>query len=200
MSITAHSGRPGTGKSYNLARKGIKYLNAGFPVHSNFKLNWNGRIEKRTWYKKLWKRVLNKFGYDFEWKDLPASNLKYWNKLEDLYNIENGIILMDEMHVYMNARRWKDLPENMERKLAQHRKDGLHIEGTVQSVNRLDTIVRELIDYWYIYENNFFWFTRWEFNIDDDKQKKFPLSRRMILKRKKWYEAYDTLEKVEIKK
>jgi len=132
-----------------------------------------------------------------KWKSVPRSNLGYWRRLEDLYSFQEGIIVMDEAHVYMNARRWKDMPESMEKKLAQHRKDGLHIWGTVQSVNRLDTIVRELIDYWYVYQNNWFSFTRWEFSIDDDKQKKFPLSKRWFLKRKWIYASYDTLEKIE---
>jgi len=190
-----HSGRPGTGKTYNLTYDVLKALRKGFIIHSNYKINWNGYREKRTW----WRKILRLIGLKKRWNDYGKENLRYWVRLEDLYNVEDGIIVMDEAHVYMNARRWKDLPEGMERKLAQHRKDGLHIWGTVQSVNRLDTIIRELIDYWYVYQNGIFWFTRWEFNIDDDKQKKYPLTRRWRLKKKKIYEMYDTLEKIEIK-
>jgi len=196
MSITAHSGRPGTGKTYNGVREMIKYLNKGFFVYSNIKINWEGKKEKRTAFKKL----LMKIKLKRQWNDYPKENLKYWKKLEDLYNLEEGIIFMDEAHVYINSRRWKDMPEEMERKLAQHRKDGLHIVCTVQSVNRLDTIFRELIDYWYVYENHLLWFTRWEFNLDDDKQKRFPMSKKWYWKRKKFYKMYDTLEKIEIAK
>lgn len=188
-----HSGRPGTGKTYNLTRDVIKALNKGIMVKSNYKIFWNGYEEKKTW----WKKILYKLKIKKEWKSVPRSNLSYWRKLEDLYSFQEGIIAMDEAHVYMNARRWKDLPENMEKKLAQHRKDGLHIWGTVQSVNRLDTIIRELIDYWYVYQNNWGFFVRWEFSIDDDKQKKFPLSKRWFRKKKWIYESYDTLEKIE---
>lgn len=193
MSITAHTGRPGTGKTYNSVREILKLLDKGFLVWSNIWIDWNGYEEKKTW----WKKVLMKIKIKKEWKIYPASNLRYWKKLEDLWSIEQGIIFMDEAHVYINARRWKDMPEEMERKLAQHRKDGLHIICTVQSVNRLDTIFRELIDFWYVYQNNLLWFTRWEFSIDDDKQKRFPLSKRMFWKSKKIYEKYDTLEKIE---
>jgi len=192
MSITMHTGRPGTGKTFNLVKDALKLLRNGEIVYSNFKIYWNGHKEERTRFKKflVWIKIKK------EWKDYPASNLRYWKKLEDLYRIEEGTILIDEAHVYMNSRRWKDLPEEMEKKLAQHRKDGLHIIGTVQSVNRLDTIFRELIDFWYVYDNSWFFFVRWEFNLDDDKQKRFPLSRRYIFKRKKIYESYDTLEKI----
>jgi len=193
MSIIAYSGRPGTGKTYSAVREILKKLNSGYSVHSNIWIDWNGKRERRTSFK----RLLFRLGLKRKWNDYPAENLKYWKRLEDLWNIESGIIFMDEAHVYINARRWKDMPEEMERKLAQHRKDGLHIYCTVQSVNRLDTIFRELIDYWYVCQNNFFWFTRWEFNIDDDKMKRFPMSKRWIWKSKKIYLSYDTLEKIE---
>lgn len=192
MSIKAHTGRPGTGKTYNAVREILKLLDQGFCVWSNIWIGWEGYKEKRTW----WKKILIGLKIKKGWKEYPEENLQYWKRLEDLWTIEQGIIFMDEAHVYINARRWKDMPEEMERKLAQHRKDGLHIICTVQSVNRLDTIFRELIDYWYVYENNLLWFTRWEFSIDDDKAKRFPLSKRMFWKRKKIYERYDTLEKI----
>jgi len=191
-----HSGRPGTGKTYNLTKDVIRILNKGVKVRANYWIDWNGYEEKRTW----WKKMMMRIGWKKEWREYPKENLGRWKKLDDLYDFEDGIIAMDEAHVYMNARRWKDLPEDMEKKLAQHRKDGLHIWGTVQSVNRLDTIIRELVDYWYVYENGLFWFTRWEFNIDEDKNKKFPMSKKWIMKKKSVYEAYDTLEKIEVGK
>jgi len=146
----------------------LKYLKKGEQVYANFKI----------------------------YGDYP--NLHFWRRVEDIRNIKEGIILMDEAHVYFNSRKWKDLPEETLRLLAQHRKKGLHIEGTVQHVNRLDVVMRELIDYWYTYEKKRFFFVRWEFDLDQDKQKKFPLSRRYFFKKKKIFEAYDTLETIEL--
>lgn len=192
MSISAHSGRPGTGKTYNAVREILKLLNSGEKVWSNIWIDWEGYVEKRTW----WKKGLIMIGLKREWNEYPKENLKYWKSLNDITEVENGYIFMDEAHVYMNARRWKGMSEEMERKLAQHRKDGLHMIVTVQSVNRLDVVFRELIDFWYVYENNLLWFTRWEFSIDDDKAKRFPLSKRWFWKKRRIYESYDTLEKV----
>jgi len=167
-------------------------LDKGEKVWSNIWIDWNGYEEKKTLFKKLLKAI----GIKKRWKSYPSENLKYWKSLRDISVVEDGYIFMDEAHVYMNARRWKGMSEEMERKLAQHRKDGLHMIVTVQSVNRLDVVFRELIDFWYVYENNVLWFTRWEFSIDDDKAKRFPLSKRFFIKRKKIYQRYDTLEKV----
>jgi len=170
MSIRMYTGRPGTGKTYLLTRDVLKELKKGTKVYSNYKIQG----------------------------DWPT--LKYWKRLDDLYKLEDGIIVMDEAHVYMRSRKWESLPEEMERKLAQHRKDGLHIWGTVQAVERIDKIFRELIDYWYVCESTWFFFIRWEFDIDQDKMKKYPLSKRYYLKRKKIYDSYDTLEKISVTK
>jgi len=141
MSITLHTGNPRTGKTYGMTKEIVRALDEGFIVYSNYKIKWNGKIRHKF---NFWKLRFEKIEY-------PSSNLRYWSKLSDLFNVQNGIIAMDEAHVYLNSRRWADMPEEMERKLAQHGKDGLHIIGTVQSLRRLDTIMRELIDYWYSY-------------------------------------------------
>lgn len=184
MSITMHTGRPGTGKTYCLTKNLIRYLKQKDIVLCNYKLFVN------------------------------SENLYYWKTVEDLKRMirndgeimqkaeregKTVIVGMDEAHVYFNSRKWKDLPEDMLRLLAQHRKLGLHIEGTVQHVNRLDVVMRELIDFWYTYENGYFFFIRWEFDLDQDKQKKYPLTKRWIRKSKKIYQVYNTLETVDIK-
>jgi len=190
MSIVLHTGRPGTGKTYNLTRDVLKALDRGRIVYSNYRIFWEG-AEGKIWN---WKK------FKFDKVIYPKSNLRYWNKLSDLFEVEEGIIVMDEAHIYMRSRNWEKLPEEMERKLSQHRKDGLHIWGTVQAVQRIDVIFRELVDYWYVYENKMFWFVRWEFDIDQDKTKKFALSKKWIWKDKKIYEFYDTLEKITVGK
>lgn len=190
MSIVLHTGRPGTGKTYNLTRDILKALDKGYIVYSNYKIFWEGFEGKKFNFLKL----------RFEKVSYPKSNLRYWNKLSDLFDVEEGIIAMDEAHIYMRSRNWEKLPEEMERKLSQHRKDGLHIWGSVQAVGRIDIIFRELVDFWYVYTNGPFWFTRWEFDIDQDKNKKYPLSKRWIFKSKKIYAMYDTLEKIEVGK
>lgn len=190
MSIVLYTGRPGTGKTYNLTRDLIKALDSGEVVYANYKIFWEGYEGRKFNWRKL----------RFERVSYPASNLRSWNKLSDLFHVEDGIIAMDEAHIYMRSRNWEKLPEEMERKLSQHRKDGLHIWGTVQAIQRIDVIFRELVDFWYVFTDHPFWFTRYEFDIDQDKMKKFPLSKRWIWKRKKIYEMYDTLQKVEVGK
>lgn len=189
-----YTGRPGTGKTFYAVNDVIKKLNKGYIVYSNIQINWFGFTEKQNKLKNFLIKIKLKKGYN----KYPVTNLIYWKSLKDLFNVSQGIIFIDEAHVYMNSRRWKGLDEEMERKLAQHRKDGLHIIGTVQNVNRIDVVFRELIDYWYTCSKFLKWIIATEFDIDEDKQKQKPLSKKFILLTKAKCMRYDTLGKVVI--
>lgn len=170
---------------------GIKALDEGVVVFSNYKLNWKGNQKK----------------------GIPETNLRYWSSLGELVSMDipkGSLILMDEAHVYLNSRRWQLLPEEMERRLAQHGKDGLHIIATVQNIRRLDTVMRELVDYWYTYQvfppppkkpwrkHRPLFFRKYEIFPQSDLNP-FPKVKLVAIYpfRKKWAEMYNTYEKVE---
>ncbi len=119
MAIHIITGKPGSGKTYFLAKKGKEFLEQGLQVYSNFWLNYKGK------------------------------NLTYYKDFAELMSIKNGIILMDEAQIYLNARFWDKLPAGFQYKLQQHRKHGLSIWGASQSINRLDIILRELVNHYY---------------------------------------------------
>jgi len=186
MSITMYTGRPRQGKTYLAVRHVRKEIFKGRKVWSNILLNWEG-----------YKGYIWNLKFPFRhYVEIPKDNVQYYNKLEDLYDVEKGVILMDEAHVYMRSRKWEALPEEMERKLAQHGKDRLDIIATVQATQRIDTIVRELIDYWYVCKKTLFIFHRYEFDHDQDKTKKHHLSHRFYRKNKKLFTFYDSYAKV----
>lgn len=170
MAITLYTGRPRQGKTLLAVKEIFKRLQKGEEVWSNIYLNYSGK------------------------------NLHYYTKLEELYKVKNGTIFMDEAHVYMRSRKWESLPEEMERKLAQHGKHRLDIIATVQHQDRIDKILREIVDYWYVCQRGILFFVRWEFDIDGDKMKKFPLSKKYYFKRKKDYLKYDSYSSVEVGK
>ena len=193
MSIIIWTGRPGTGKTYSLVRECIKLLNRGEIVYSNFKINWDGYKEKKTW----WKKLLFKIGIKKEWKEYPASNLRGWTHLHEWEDMKNCYIACDEAHFYFNSRQWKNLSMEFMRKVAQHRKDGIHVIGTVQNIRRIDVIVRELVDFWYECSIFLGFVINVEYDIDEDQQKKRPLSKKFFRMKKKWAsKTYDTLEKI----
>jgi len=123
MAIKMLTGLPGQGKTYVLAQIAYNALYEGRDVYANFRL-----------------------GYPEESK---SQNLHYWRDPKDLVGIENGVIVMDEAHVYFNSRLWAEFPIELQYKFQQHRKDGLDIWGTVQNEARLDVVIRELVTSFY---------------------------------------------------
>lgn len=170
MSITLFTGRPGSGKTYMLVKQGIKLLKKGETVYSNVLINLTDEEQE-------------KFG----------NRLRYWRSLQDLVRIKNGYILLDEAHIYMPSRNWEKLPVEMQYKLSQHRKEGLHIIGTTQSIKRIDTIMRELIDTWFECTTFLGIVIATEYDVDDDQQRRHPLKKRLARLNKKGFARYDTL-------
>jgi len=121
--IELYTGAPGSGKTYALTHRVRNALKKGYTIYANYDIDdINAKVNGR---------------------------LHRWHRLEEIYNVRNGIIVMDEAHVYMNSRRWETMPDEMQVRLQQHRKDGLHIWGSAQSHKRLDVVYRELVQKWY---------------------------------------------------
>lgn len=117
--ISIITGRPGSGKTYILAQKAKGFLEQGLEVYCNFHLEY----------------------------DKP--NLHYFKEFSELIPIKNGIIILDEAQIYLNSRLWDRLDPIFQYKLQQHRKHGLDIWGAVQSINRIDVVMRELVGKYY---------------------------------------------------
>jgi len=65
-------------------------------------------------------------------------------ELDDIKHVTDGDIYLDEANLYYNSRKFAELSSEDMRLLAQHRHYGLNIYGTVQSISRVDVILREL--------------------------------------------------------
>jgi len=117
--ISIITGRPGSGKTYILAKKAKEFLKQGLQVYANFHLNYQG------------------------------DNLHYFHEFTDLLSVKNGIIIIDEAQIYLNCRLWDRLDPQFQYKLQQHRKHGLDIWGAVQHINRIDVVMRELVAKYY---------------------------------------------------
>lgn len=212
MAIHLLTGRPRHGKTYELVKIGIKKLIKGERVFSNVHLNTDH-------FKKIPKNIIGDL-YKKEDRDNSQKQLFYWQNLHDLEHMEKGTILCDEAQRYFNARRWPDLSEETEIKLQQHGKDNLDIFGTVQHYRRIDVSLRELVETWSDIETIFgnpdnkkplfgikiFKYTQIEGielfepyiaqKINPNLQLDIPHKKRVYFFRKKYGNAYDTLQKI----
>jgi len=120
MSINLLTGLPGSGKTTALVAIALQALSEEKNVYTHFHIETN------------------------------SAHLFRWRGLDELAKITDGIIILDEAQVWFNSRNWKDLPDELQYKLQQHRKQGVHIWATVQNIARLDTVMRELVSNFYV--------------------------------------------------
>lgn len=114
MAITLFTGEPGSGKTYMMTKMALAKLECKTRVFSNYRIHWTGK------------------------------NLIGFTNFEFFKVAKKGLVLIDEIHIYLDARRWFDMPDWVKKKLNQHRHDSLDIYGTCQWFGQVDKAVREL--------------------------------------------------------
>lgn len=73
----------------------------------------------------------------------------YFWEIEELQEIEDGVILIDEINLVASSRDWEELPGEQKYFWSQTRKQKLDIYWTAQHQDRVEKIVREV--------SNFIW-------------------------------------------
>lgn len=63
---------------------------------------------------------------------------------EEMFELDNAVVVIDEISVWMGSRDWGKLPLEVGDFLAQSRKDGVDLLYTAQAFAGVDTIVRRL--------------------------------------------------------
>jgi len=71
------------------------------------------------------------------------------DSMEEVTRLREGLVVLDEIQIYLNARNWDKLPPQFMLFLQQHRKRSLDILGATQSVKRADVVLRELVQVYY---------------------------------------------------
>lgn len=64
-------------------------------------------------------------------------------------------LVIDEVQIFLNSRKWDSLPIETQMFLQQHRKRGIDVHGFLQSVRRADVVLRELVQVFYELERVF---------------------------------------------
>jgi len=141
--IIIYSGLPGSGKSYRLARQAVRIL------YRNKKMFEKTGKRRQLWSNlKFSEAVEEEFGVTRAPRDLfdlgATGFITYWTDLEQLTPVRDCDVLMDEVGTYFDSRLWADLPQEVRRWAAQHRKFGIDIFGTAQDFAQIDKSFRRL--------------------------------------------------------
>lgn len=117
LMVEGHLGLPGAGKTFNLVRECVRRRKRepNLRVYANMTIDLPGRGE--------------------------FIKLTSW---EELLDAEDGLVVIDEINLWMPSRAWAKLPGPLLWKWAQVRKSGLDIIWSAQHQARVDKLVREL--------------------------------------------------------
>lgn len=138
------TGKTGHGKTAYTANWAREELLRGGKIYSNTKLNPRNMFSKRK-YKKLFGEE-NIEGDIINPQDRETKRILYWQNFSDWQYMNEGTVICDEGIVYFNARRWEALPNTMQMRFVQHRKDKLDLVINVQSHTFIDKTLRILCE------------------------------------------------------
>ena len=121
--VEGYLGLPGAGKTFSAVRETVhrRKRNPHLRVYSNMSMDLPG--------------------------DGEFIKLEGW---EELLDAHDGLVILDEINLWMPSRAWAKLPGPLLWKWAQVRKSGLDIIWTAQHQARVDKLVRELT--WMVYQ------------------------------------------------
>lgn len=129
-------GLPKQGKSYELVRMTYDWISHGVQVATNMTVDYNRMLT----YMKNPER---------------AGKLFKIERLADIENYTDGVIIIDEAPAFIHARDWANMTPAMRQKFSQHMHDGLDVWLAAQEFETVDPIVRGLLAFCYRVEKSF---------------------------------------------
>lgn len=117
--IEGYVGRPGAGKSYSMVARAVKLIG-----HRPIYANW---LQPDS--------VL--FGEIPQW-------FTTFTDLEALLDVDNALVLIDEIGLWFNARRFRETSMDTLSFFRQSRKNGLDLWYTTQREGDIDVVIREM--------------------------------------------------------
>jgi len=147
------TGKPGSGKSYDVAVNEIPYLlSRGAIVHTNI----------RVFHEPILKYVYERFGVTCEESSLVYHKLgrDLWENLRDVCprgtRQQPNAIFLDEAHKFANARDWNDRSANKRENFmfcTEHRHFFIDLNFITQDENNIDAQFRRLTWFYFRYRD-----------------------------------------------
>lgn len=134
--IEVYSGRPGSGKSCQLAQTLIEIMDR------------NQRYYLKTG---TIREVWTNFHLTPELEEKYSGALRHWDGVEQLEVLQDVDVFCDEIAAYFDAKRWAETSLSTRRWLSQHRKLGIEIYGNSQDFAQVDIAFRRMVSNLYYF-------------------------------------------------
>ena len=184
-----------------MVRDLIAYLNRGFVVYANFKINWSGYDERSS----IFCLILGVLCLKRRYKVYPASNCRFMPTDETWYKkfseISNAIVAVDEAYVLFDSYQMAKLPMNVRMEILQTRKKDRSLFYTTQRPTAVHVVLRGMTNIFYRCKKSVVFFvplfSRREYDLGADEtvdEEKKPISWRLYLGSRKYFNSYNTKE------
>lgn len=161
MAIFIITGKPGHGKTAYMAKLARQFLLDGERIFSNIKFYPKEMFKPLPHERFLfWKKTKYKDFEAIEGQitnpiDRENCNILYWTNFSDWQYFKDGIVFCQEGLKYFNARKWETLPDSMQDKFVEHRKDRVDLYFDVQHFSFIEKTLRMLCRAFYNLELKF---------------------------------------------
>lgn len=134
------------------------------------------------------------------WANFTLEGANHFHKLNETFNVREGVILVDEINLVCPSRWWNKFPPELAYYWSQTRKMKLDIYWSAQHVDRVDKIIREISNFvWIMRKFPFGWFRASCFVPEHiAKEKKQAITSKFFRIDKKIASKYDTYEILDI--
>lgn len=138
--VEGYHGRPGAGKTAAMVAAAWALKKRGRAVFANIPLiDRREKASREFWFfGKLSIRPQDERTYGKPWAD------GFLTCLDDALKLDNALVLVDEVHMWMPSTAWQAIEFDVRRYLAQQRKWGLDIWWTAQSNAQVFNEIRRL--------------------------------------------------------
>ena len=181
--IRCYSGLPGSGKTTYLTQIALKTFKKGSMVYSNYPIY-------------------------FKYKGLTFTSRVISSRDEMLIQpyVPGDIIIIDEAQTWFNSREFKNFTKDLLEFFTGHRHIGIDIYIGVQYPQRIDVVIREIVDtyHWFskififksiLKERRYILFDdilKESDMTDEEKREKFKSKLRIIWKKKRIFTSFDS--------
>jgi len=176
--LEIYSGIPGSGKTLEVTKIAVKEMRKGRPVFSNYPIQC--KVRKGFKLYTVTSYILTK------------------DMLTDYVFPYGSLLIIDEAQTWFGSREWKDFSKDSLLLFTAHRHIGYSLICICQHPQRVDVILRELANMFWLVDRNLFFtvFTGYYEFSDYGKRKKdfpnMPIKRKLSFFRSRYYKNYDT--------
>lgn len=206
MVIRIYFGLNGSGKTYLMTDRIVDLLlkiDSGKKKYRNHQVFSNYPvIYKKSWWGLEIKKIK---GIPLLWfvrKHKILSPSIWISKDMQKYPITNASIFIDEAYEMFDSRQWKLFTTNDMSFFTKHRHNDLNFHFALARAEGLDTVLRNLCQYWYhcksvkFLDRVFFFKVDYYYDLDSYnlryKHKEYRAGKFIIRPKKKIYDSYDT--------